>query len=162
MSKKIFLVFTAVLMLFAVAGSNAFAANATTVYLELTKQTTSPYDADPIRGRATFIDAAGKLATTFNDLPIADASLVITSTTFGSDVLVSADSFTTPVSALAFADAPRTIDLDSAWHEFALSYDDVPEIGNDKIRATLKIGTVTTQRGTAGCGNGPRGQLSMW
>ncbi len=123
--------------------------------MQLTKQTTAPYDPSPIRGRATFIDAAGALATTFNDLPIADASLVITSTTFGSDVMVSADPFTTPASALTYTDAPRTIDLDSAWHEFALNYNDVPEIGNDKIRATLKIGTVTISAELSVVVNGP-------
>jgi len=143
MSKKIFLVFAAILMVFAFAGSKAVAGNATAVYLELSKQTTSPYDPSPIRGRATFIDAAGVLATTFDDQPIADASLVISSSTFGSDVLVSPDSYTTPAAGLAFSAAPRTIDLDSAWHEFALNYNGVPEIGNDTLRATLKLGTKT-------------------
>jgi hypothetical protein len=143
MSKKIFLVFTVILMMFAFVGSEVVAGNVTTVYLELTKQTTSPYDPNPIRGRVTFLDATGNLADKFNDQPITDASLVISSLYFGDDVVVSSEPLTTPVNDLHFASAPLTIDLDSAWHEFVLSYDNIPEIGDDIIRAALKLGNKT-------------------
>jgi hypothetical protein len=155
MSKKLFLMFAAILMVFAFASSNAVAGEATTVYLELTKQTTAPYDPSPIRGRVSLIDAAGTLATTFNGQSIADATLVISSLTFGNDVGVSIDSYTTPVSALTFAAAPLTIDLDSAWHEFALSYNDIAEVGNDVLRATLKSGTTTISADMAITVKGP-------
>ena len=164
MSKKIIVLFAAVLMVFAFAGSKAVAAidplkEAATVYLELTKQTTSPYDPSPIRGRASFITAAGILATEFNGKPIGDSVLVISSVTFGDDVNVSGDSFTTPAAALTFSPAPLTLDLISPWQEFAVNYNDIPEIGSDKIRATLKNGTVTLASELPVVVNGPEANV---
>jgi hypothetical protein len=141
MSKKIFLMFAAILMVFAFAGSNAVAGEATTVYLELTKQVTSPYDPSPIRGRVSLIDAAGTLATTFNGQPIADATLVLSSLTFGNDVGVSTESYTQVLTT--FGASPLNIDLDSAWQEFALNYNGITEPGDDVLKATLKSGTTS-------------------
>lgn len=127
-------------MVFAFAGSKAVAGDATTVYLELSKTTTSPYDSNPIRGRATFIDATGNLATTVNGQAITNATLTISSATFAGDVRVSTAPYTTAVNNLTFSPAPLPIPLTAAWQEFALNYDDISQVANDIISATLKLG----------------------
>ena len=72
-----------VLSLIMLCSSEARAAEAVKVYLEMTSTTATMWptyqDGDYLRGRAIFLDANNELATTFDGKPIADAQLVLKS-----------------------------------------------------------------------------------
>ena len=146
MNKKIFIAVVFGLLTFNLTDYKAIAGEATKVYLEIYKTTTYPFDKEPIRARAALFDSSNNLATTFNNQPITDAELIVRSLNFYGDVQVSADSYATYPWDLNFTlldPAYASIDINSAWQEFALNYDNVPEPGDDVIRVTLKNGSAT-------------------
>ena len=146
MNKIIFIAVVFGLLTFTLSDNEAIAGEATKVYLEIYKTTTYPFDKDPIRARAALFDSSNNLATTFNNQPITDAELIVRSLNFYGDVQVSADSYATYPWDLNFAlldPAYASIDINSAWQEFALNFDNVPEPGDDVIRVTLKNGSAT-------------------
>ncbi len=140
-------VFAAIMFFSSVA---VHAGEAVRVYLELTDNTAMVWPVDQgknyLRGRVVLLDASNELATTFSGLPISDAQLILKSNNYGSSVRFS----TTPATDLDLADSDWesaaesvTIPLVVSWQEFAVSYDNIDEVGDDTIIATLKQGTTT-------------------
>ena len=138
--KKIFSVLLSIVMVFAFAQGRAIAAEATQVLVELSKNTTNPYDPAPIRGRVLILDADGLLATTYAGGPVNTAKLIIKSDVFGAEMGVSTQQIEVPPQDLVFPldGNDAQISLSGAEQEFALSYDDITEIGVDKLVVTLK------------------------
>jgi hypothetical protein len=144
MSKKIFLVFTAMLMLFAFGQSAAFADEATTVKVEgLTGLTATPIStypsAQPLRARVLILDSKGELATTFAGGPVNTAKLVIKSLNFGSEVRIATVLYeVNPVPSYPLNGSNAQISLSGPVQEIAITYDDVTELGQDELRFSLQ------------------------
>jgi len=140
----------------AVPAQKAAAADATTIYIDLVSSTaeilkknstvsgsTAPDSRSYIQGRVLLLDANGNLATTFGGAAIADATLELQSVNAGSDFQYALDSVPTSPS---FGDAGGekvSINLDGAYQEFAVRYDDgskplIDFTGAETLRFTLK------------------------
>jgi hypothetical protein len=145
MSKKIFLVFTAVLMALSFSAGRVIAAPATDISIEVENNATTvqPLKNDFIRVRLIFADSEGNLATEFGGFPINQAKLILKSLNFGAEVEFAVKTATENVSQSDFSAGGLTgagaeISLARAWQEFAVSYYNASEIGDDTIIITLK------------------------
>jgi len=142
MSKKIFLVFTAVLMALSFSAGKVIAAPAKDIAIETENNVTTAAPLTPsyIRVRAIFADSDGNLATEFGGFPINQAKMTIKSLNFGGEVKVAVKTVTEAVTQADFvlSGANAEISLGRAWQEFAVSYYDATEIGDDTLRITLK------------------------
>jgi len=145
----------------AVPAQKAAAADATTIYIDLASSTaeilkknstvsgsTPPDSRSYIQGRVLLLDANGKLATTFGGAAIADATLELQSVNAGSDFEYSTNSATETLSFTKAASEKVSINLDGAYQEFAVRYDDgskplIDFTGAETLRFTLKKGTST-------------------
>ncbi len=129
----------------------SWASDAVRIYLELSSPASTvlpyPQGQDYLRCRAVFLDADNELATTFDGAPIADSELILSSS-FGDKVRFSTEPATTSASQLSSntglwktAANSVSVDLEQAWQEFAVSYDE--QTGDDTITVTLKHGGAT-------------------
>ncbi len=85
MNKKLFF-FCAGMLLGCSFTATAMAADAVTVYVEPASATYTLYQPDNLPCRATFLDAAGQLATTFAGSQIGDSVLELKSANYSTEI----------------------------------------------------------------------------
>jgi len=151
----------------AVPAQKAAAADATTIYIDLVSSTTEILKKNStvsgstaadargyIRGRVLLLDANGELATTFGGSAIEDATLDMQSINAGSDFQYATTGVTETLTFAAAGSEKISINLEAAYQEFAIRYDDgsVPLIdftGAETLQFTLKKGTTTLSQTAA-------------
>jgi len=134
----------------AVPAQKAAAADATTVFIELTGTSSEIFSTNYLRGRVLLLDANGKLATTFGGSAIADATLELQAVNSTSYAEWSTDGVNNLNPTFSYTGSEKaSINLDAAYQEFAVRFFNpttgaTPEnIGAETIKATLKKGTTS-------------------